>query len=151
VIKIKRTDSANNDFLELVQKLDAFLAEIDGDDHQFYAQFNKTGKLKYVIMVYENSLPVGCGAMREIESRQMEIKRMYTLPAYRGKGIASTVLQELEKWATELSYTKCVLETGNRQPEAISLYKKSGYRIIPNYGQYAQVGNSVCFEKSLTV
>jgi hypothetical protein len=55
----------------------------------------------------------------------------------------------LEKWTAELSYGKCILETGIKQPEAIGLYKKSGYTVIPNYGQYAGIENSVCFEKQL--
>jgi GNAT superfamily N-acetyltransferase len=79
----------------------------------------------------------------------MEIKRMYTLPECRGKGIATKVLIELEKWANELSYEKCILETGKKQPEAIALYKKNGYKLIPNYGQYAEMENSVCFEKEI--
>jgi len=79
----------------------------------------------------------------------MEVKRMYTLPESRGKGISSKVLGELEKWATELSCKKCILETGKKQPEAIGLYKKNGYEVIPNYGQYAGIENSVCFEKDL--
>jgi len=74
---------------------------------------------------------------------------MYTLPDSRGKGVASLILAELERWAAELSYGKCVLETGKRQPEAIGLYKKRGYQLIPNYGQYTGVENSVCFEKVL--
>jgi len=74
---------------------------------------------------------------------------MYTSPESRGKGIATKVLAELEKWATELSSEKCVLETGKRQPEAIALYNKNGYKIIPNYGQYAEMENSVCFEKEI--
>jgi GNAT superfamily N-acetyltransferase len=74
---------------------------------------------------------------------------MYTRPGARGKGIASLVLAELERWAGELSYGRCVLETGKRQPEAIALYKKRGYTSIPNYGQYIGVDNSVCFEKEI--
>jgi len=53
----------------------------------------------------------------------------------------------LERWAAELSYEKCILETGKKQPEAIALYKKNGYKLIPNYGQYAEIENSLCFEK----
>ena len=79
----------------------------------------------------------------------MEIKRMYTSPESRGKGIASSVLSELEGWASELSYEKCILETGKKQPEAIGLYEKNGYKTIPNYGQYAGIENSLCFEKHL--
>jgi GNAT superfamily N-acetyltransferase len=59
------------------------------------------------------------------------------------------VLAELETWAAELGCSKCVLETGGKQPEAIRLYEKSGYKRIPNYGQYVGVENSICFEKSL--
>ena len=80
----------------------------------------------------------------------MEVKRMYTLPGYRGKGYASKILAELENWAAEMSYGKCVLETGKKQPEAIQLYTRNNYTIIPNYGQYAGIENSVCFEKILT-
>ncbi len=74
---------------------------------------------------------------------------MYVLPEKRGHGIASLVLRELEAWAKELNYTSCILETGYKQPEAISLYKRNLYNIIPNYGQYAGVESSVCFEKVL--
>jgi len=74
---------------------------------------------------------------------------MYTLPEFRGKGIATKVLIELEKWTKELGYEKCILETGKKQPEAIALYKKNGYELIPNFGQYAGVDNSICFKKEM--
>jgi GNAT superfamily N-acetyltransferase len=149
VIKITRTDSDNQDFIELVKYLDADLAERDGNDHSFYAQFNRIDKIKYVVVAYENGKPMGCGAIKEYTSNTMEIKRMYTWPGSRGKGIATKVLTELETWATELSCEKCILETGKRQPEAIELYKKNGYKLISNYGQYAEIENSLCFEKEM--
>jgi putative acetyltransferase len=151
MIKIIRTDSDNQDFIELVKYLDTYLAEKDGDDHSFYAQFNRIDKIRYVIVAYENDKPVGCGAIKEYTSNTMEIKRMYTLPESRGKGIATKVLSELEIWATELRYEKCILETGKRQPEAIELYTKNGYKLISNYGQYAGIENSLCFEKEIKV
>jgi GNAT superfamily N-acetyltransferase len=150
MIRIVRTNSENTDFIELVKYLDADLAKRDGEEHSFYHQFNKIDKLKHVIVLYEHDRAIGCGAMKEILSDSMEIKRMYTVPEARGKGIASKVLQELEKWANELGYQKCILETGKKQPEAIALYKKSGYNLIPNYGQYAGIENSLCFEKVIS-
>lgn len=147
--RIIRTNSDNQVFVQLVKHLDADLAERDGEDHSFYAQFNKIDKIKYVVVAYEGDQPVGCGAIKEYAPDTMEIKRMYTLPESRGKGIASKVLHELEVWAAELSYEKCILETGKKQPEAIGLYKKNGYQIIPNYGQYAEIENSLCFEKPI--
>lgn len=144
-----RTNSSNDDFIHLVQQLDAELTERDGMDHSFYHQFNKIDSIKHVIVAYDNNHPIACGAIKEFDKETMEVKRMYTDPAYRGRGIASKLLQELEKWARELSYKKCVLETGKRQPEAINVYQHSGYSIIPNYGQYIGVENSICFEKQL--
>jgi len=148
-MEVIRTNSDNQDFVELVKFLDADLAIRDGKDHSFYAQFNKIDRIKHVVLAYDNGKPIGCGAMKEYAPDTMEIKRMYVPPESRGKGIAKLVLSELEKWAGELHYAKCILETGKRQPEAIGLYTKSGYRLIPNYGQYAGVENSVCFEKTL--
>lgn len=145
-----RTNSDNKDFIDLVKLLDAELAEIDGEEHVFYAQLNKTDTIKHVIVAYENGKPISCGAIREHSSTMMEVKRMYTLPEYRGKGLATKVLNELEKWASQLSYQKCILETGWRQPDAIRLYEKNGYSRIPNYGKYAGIVNSVCFEKEIT-
>jgi putative acetyltransferase len=149
MVKLVRIDSDDGDFIGLVKALDADLAKRDGDDHSFYSQFNKIDKIKHVVVAYENGVPTGCGAIKEFSPDSMEVKRMYTLPGSRGQGIASQILAELERWAAELSYEKCLLETGKRQPEAIALYKKRGYRLIPNYGQYAGVENSVCFEKVL--
>lgn len=145
--KILRTNSANPDFLELVRQLDIDLAIRDGDDHSFYHQFNKVDMIKYVVVAFENEVAVGCGAIKAYDAESMEVKRMYTPPEHRGKGIAVVVLNELEKWAAEIGYKKCVLETGKAQPEAIALYTKCGYDVIVNYGQYAGVENSVCFEK----
>lgn len=150
MINIIRTDSDSRDFTELVKFLDADLAERDGNDHLFYDQFNKVDKIKYVVVAYENGKPTSCGAIKEYTPDTMEVKRMYTTPENRGKGIATRVLNELESWAIELSYKKCVLETGKRQPEAINLYKRNGYKITANYGQYAAIENSLCFEKDLS-
>ncbi len=149
MLHIKRTDSNDPDFAPLVRLLDADLAERDGDEHVFYAQFNKVVSIRHVVVLYENERPVGCGAFKPFDEDSVEIKRMYVLPELRGQGFASQILEELERWAAESSFSRCVLETGKKQPEAISLYLKSGYAVIPNYRQYAEVENSVCFEKHL--
>jgi len=154
IVTLVRTDSTDAAFVGLVRLLDADLADRDGADHTFYAQFNTIAILKHVVVAYADAVPVGCGAIKEyspdsVEVKRVEVKRMFTLPDSRGKGVASQVLAELERWAAELGYQKCVLETGKRQPEAIALYEKRGYRIIPNYGQYVGVDNSVCFEKMI--
>jgi putative acetyltransferase len=149
MIHIIRTNSAHSDFVDLVNLLDADLAFRDGADHAFYAQYNKIVAINHVVVAYEGDMPVGCGAIKQFDSDSMEVKRMYVLPEKRGLGIAAKILAELESWAGEMDFNRCVLETGKKQPEAIALYNKSGYVVTPNYGQYIGVENSICFEKNV--
>ncbi|KQB37849.1 GNAT family N-acetyltransferase [Flavobacterium aquidurense] len=149
MISLKRTDSDDVDFQNLVVLLDQDLKIRDGEDHLFYNQFNKTDKIKHVIVFYENDIATGCGAFREKETDTVEIKRMFVHPDHRKKGIASQILKALELWAAEIKYPYTVLETGKKQPEAIALYQKSGYTIIPNYPPYEKMDNSVCMKKTL--
>jgi len=149
MIKLRRTNAKNQNFTALVNRLDSELAIRDGDDHAFYNQFNSISMIKYAIVAYENEIPIGCGAIKMFDSETMEVKRMFVAPEYRGKGIAHKILNELELWTIELGYYRCVLETGINQPEALALYHKSGYKRIPNYGQYEHVESSFCFEKRL--
>jgi len=149
MIQLIRTNSNNPDFIDLVALLDAYLAVKDGEDHAFYAQYNKIDSINQVVVVYHNNEAVACGAIKKMDADRMEIKRMFTKNKQRGKGLASQILRELETWTKELRYKKCVLETGKRQVEAIQLYLKNNYQIIPNYGQYIGVKDSVCFEKSI--
>jgi len=149
MLTLTRTDSTNTDFINLVKELTAYFAVIDGEDHAFYSKFNKIGSLKHVIVAYESDKALGCGAIREFSTDIVEVKRMYVLPECRGKGIASKILAELEGWAKDLGYNTCILETHKKQADAVALYNKAGYRVIPNCGQYANMETSICFEKKL--
>ncbi len=149
MISFTRTISGNSDFKNLVALLDADLKIRDGDDHSFYNQFNKIDSIRNVIVCFQNDTAIGCGTFKPYDKTTVEIKRMFVQPAYRGQGIAASILKELELWAAELNYSACILETGKKQPEAISLYKKAGYTITKNYGQYENVENSVCMAKTL--
>ncbi|WP_395077082.1 GNAT family N-acetyltransferase [Flavobacterium sp.] len=144
---LTRTTSENPDFQTLIIELDRLLKITDGDDHDFYSQYNETENIKNVLIFYDNQKPVGCGAFKAYDVNTAEIKRMYVLPEYRGKGIAPKILNELEVWSKELNYKKCILETGIKLQSAIALYLKSGYKITDNYGQYEDVENSICMKK----
>lgn len=149
MIIIQKTTPQHLDFKRLINALDADLSIRDGDEKDFHAQYNKTDKIEHAIVVFENEIAVGCGAIRHFDESTIEIKRMYVSPESRGKGIATQVLLTLEDWARTLGYTHAVLETGINYPEAIALYIKNGYERIPNYGQYENVISSRCFKKSL--
>ncbi len=150
-IELVRTDSSNEDFQNLVNELNAYLAELDGDEHEFYSQFNAIDQLKNVVVAYMYDKPVACGAMKAHDTEAMEIKRMFTSPENRGHGLGSKIVSELETWAKELGYTAIVLETGDRQPDAIALYLKMGFEKTANYGQYIGIANSRCFRKTLVI
>ena len=150
MITLVRTNSENQDFINLVKDLDAYLKITDGDEHDFYNQYNNIDVLKHTVVAYLNGKPVGCGAFKKFDKDSVEIKRMFTDTTARGKGVATKILSELEIWASELNYNACILETGIRQTEAVQFYKKNNYAIIPNYGQYINVSNSFCFKKMLS-
>ena len=146
---IHRTDSNSSGFQTLVKYLDATLAEHNGDQDAFFAQFNKIDMIKNCIVVYIDEIPAACGAFKELSGDTVEIKRMFTNSQFRKKGLGSSIIKELENWAKELGYQKAVLETSKDLTNAISVYEKNGFQRISNYGQYIGVDSSVCYEKNL--
>jgi GNAT superfamily N-acetyltransferase len=149
MIIIKRTNSEDSNFRQLVWLLDLYLDKSDKAAHCVCAPYNKIDTIKHAVVAYSADEAVGCGAIREYSSGAMEIKRMFVIEKERGKGIASMILDELENWVKELGFGKCILETGEKLPEAINLYQKKGYSRISNYGQYECLGSSVCFSKNI--
>jgi GNAT superfamily N-acetyltransferase len=146
---LKRTDSDDPDFRRLVAELDEYLAEIDGDEHAYYAQFNGIDKIANVVVAYEGDQAVGCGAFKPYSDMVAEIKRMFVHPEHRGKHIGRLILSDLEAWAGKTGFYECILETGHRQAAAVRLYQNCGYTVIPNYDQYAGVESSVCMKKQI--
>jgi GNAT superfamily N-acetyltransferase len=146
---IQRLDSTHPDFQNLVQYLDATLAEHNGNEDDFFSQFNTIDTLKNCIVVYIDQVPAACGAFKAFSEDTVEIKRMYTDLKFRKRGLASAVVAELESWAKESGFKKAVLETSSGLHHAISVYEKNGFSRIPNYGPYIGVETSVCYEKVL--
>ncbi len=95
--------------------------------------------------------PVGCGGWRAYRGSPhvAEIKRMYTVPAVRGRGVGMAILAAVEDSARRLGRTRIVLGTGDRQPEAVNLYKRAGYRPVPLFGPYREHDSSLCFARDL--
>ncbi len=149
MISMVRSSSSSKDFIDLTNQLDVDLNERNGSMQSSYNQFNIIQSLDTVIIAYLDETPVGCGCFKKYDTDCIEIKRMFVKPENRGMGISKKILNELEKWAAEIGYSKAILETGRNQTEAIGLYEKSGYLRIANYGQYIGMSNSICFGKDL--
>jgi putative acetyltransferase len=148
MLQLVRTDSSNQGFRDLVQLLDAYLSEKNGDQDAFFSAYNKIDQINNVVVGYEDGRAVACGAFKPYEG-MAEIKRMYVREHCRGRGLAGQVLKELEIWAAQSGFSFCVLETAKFMPDAVGLYRKHQYEIIPNYGQYEGVEDSVCMKKAV--
>jgi putative acetyltransferase len=99
---------------------------------------------------YLDGEPVACGAIRRIDAGVAEIKRMYVIPAARGRGYSRALLAALEEHARQLGARRLVLETGPRQEEALALYRRAGFSPVPRFGEYTHSALSLCMAKDLT-
>lgn len=147
-IFIKRTNSSDPDFKELVRQLDIDLwkryPEFQDEYNLYNIQF-----LDQAMVIYVDNEPIACGGFKKFDGETVEWKRVFVAPHYRNAGIGARLVEELEQWGRETGYRYAVLETGKRQPEAIRLYTKKGYGIIENYGPYKGMENSLCMKKEL--
>lgn len=146
-----RTTSQHQHFEQLVAQLDAELWIRYPAIQQNFAPHNKIDGRARVVIAYSDNQPVGCGCFKPMdETGSIEIKRMYVSPAARGRGIAGLILNELEIWAKTEGFRTSKLETGFNQPEAIALYRRCNYDVIPNYPPYTNMTESMCMAKELT-
>lgn len=146
-VRIIRTHSDEPDFGKLIAELDKHLSNVFGVQQEFYDRLNVINRSNTVVLAYKDEIPAGCGCLREYDSQTVEVKRMFVPAEYRGMGIASRVLHELEEWAKELGYKQIILETGTLLKEARALYQKHGYQVTEKWGEYVDAENSVCMKK----
>jgi GNAT superfamily N-acetyltransferase len=149
-ILLKRTNSTDPDFRSLIVQLDKELNERYGGLMQStYDQHNHIIDIDTVVIAYSSGRPAGCACFKRYDDTSAEIKRMFVKRTERGQGIAYKILSELELWAKESGFKDTILETGDKQHEAIALYQKLGYTITENYGQYSDLATSICMRKEL--
>jgi len=135
----------SSDAQRLIAELDAFLTELYPPEDNFL----ELPSADVFLVARDEGVAVGCGAVRFIDGTTAEIKRMYVSPAARGAGIGHRLLTDLESFAVDAGATRLVLETGERQLDALALYERFGFTVIPCFGEYAASKTSVCLEKTL--
>jgi GNAT superfamily N-acetyltransferase len=134
----------------------AAAAAADGaDDHDYLAEVTPElvrPPLGAFLVAWLEGEPAGCGALKPLPADPTvgEIKRMYTMPSARRRGVSRHVLVHLEAAAERLGYGRIQLETGLAQPEAMALYESHGWHRITPYGHYRHSPQSVCFAKDLS-
>jgi putative acetyltransferase len=149
MLRLLRVTSDHKDFQDLVRQLDQELWVRYGEAQGQYTSHNFVEQNRTVIVAYWDNRPSGCGCFKAFDSNTAELKRMFVNAQVRGKGIASAIVQELSAWALQSGFSRLILELGNNQPEALCLYKKSGFSVVDNYPPYVGMPLSICMAKTL--
>lgn len=147
----RRTNGKDSALVELVSHLDRFLEEINGAEIQRgrHAQYNKLDNIHHAYVVYLGEKPIACGAIRQYDENTVELKRMFVSPEARGYGVGLELGKRLESWARSLGYHQIILETNPNLTNAVRLYRKLGYDVIPKYGPYTVMPEALCMGKQL--
>ena len=103
----------------------------------------------FSIFSFDNNIPVACASFKKFNDECAEVKRVFVKEEYRGMGISKELMEMLEKQAKERGFRYFILESGELLVSAMALYRKIGYRVIPNYGQYVDMDESICMKKKL--
>lgn len=146
-----RTDGKNKDFIENCRLLDMDLDRRVGKEIQRekYNKYNQLDEIQEAIVIYEDNKLIGGGAIRRYNNEDIELKRIFVHPEYQGRGIGTKLVSLLVEWAMELGYKRIILETGELLAESYAVYKKLGFKVIPNYGPYVNMPESLCMAKNL--
>lgn len=144
------TDGSSLDFIELCHELDDFLNELVGgeENRAEYIPYNQLDDIHNVIVAYDD-IPVGSASFKKYDDECAEVKRVFVKEEYRNKGIANELMELLENAAREQGYRYLILESGKPLVAAMALYRKIGYKVISNYGQYRDMPDSICMKKEL--
>ena len=150
-MRFEYTDGYNKDFILLCHELDKFLNELVGgeENRAKYIQYNKVDDIHDVVIAYDNDIPVGSASFKKYDDENAEVKRVFVKKEYRGQGISNELMKMLEQRAREKGFKYFILESGEPLISAMALYRKIGYKVIPNYGQYVDMKDSVCMKKEL--
>lgn len=146
-----RTNGANADFIENCRLLDMDLDRRVGKKikRDKYRKYNQLDEIREAIVVYEDNKAIGGGAIRRYDDENVELKRVFVHTEYQGRGIGCRLVSSLIEWAMELGYRRMILETGELLAESCAVYRKLGFEVIPNYGPYVDMPESLCMAKDL--
>jgi putative acetyltransferase len=149
-VTVVHVEADNKDLAWLISGLDQYLEPLYPPEEIFTVDFAAPYiQDTYFVVAYVDGLPAGCGAIRPLNDAEVELKRFYVEPSFRRNGVAARLLHFLEDKARANGSAAIKLETGVRQPESISFYKKMGFDEIPLFGEYADCPTSLCFGKLL--
>jgi putative acetyltransferase len=152
VVQIRREDINSTVGANLITGLNAELSQRYPEEGATHFRLDPDEVVEgrgAFLVAYVGEKPIGCGAVRQLDAERAEIKRMFVIPEARGQGISRIILEALEMESRRLGVRQLVLETGERQAEAMALYSRAGFARIPPFGEYVDSPLSVCMRKEL--
>ena len=141
--------SADNNAINLFFLHDDYMMEFLGDDKCFYTRYSEKENLENIWVIYSDGSPVGCIAYRKKGDGVGEVKRLYIVKEYRGKGISKELLKTVERYAKEQGCNTLFLDTRITLEPAVSIYRSFGFNIVFQQGLYIQMEKNIATNPNL--
>ena len=145
------TDGSNEDFHNFYLKTEEYYSNIVGGlkNREAFVPYNISESISDVLIAYVSGVAVGCAGLKKYSDSDVEIKRVWVDPEFRGNHISADMMDLLEEKALELGFKRTILQTRPQMESAVRLYTKRGYELIENYPPYDKLDGAICFAKRL--
>lgn len=145
------TDGNDEDFRIFYLKTEEFYSSIVGGrkNREAFVPYNISNSISDVLIASVSGVAVGCAGLKKYSDSDVEIKRVWVDPEFRGNHISADMMDKLEAKAIELGFKRAILQTRPQMEAAVSLYTKRGYKLIDNYPPYDKLDGAICFAKEL--
>ena len=145
------TNGNNEDFQKFYIKTEKFYSSIVGGlkNRVAFVPYNISDSITDVLIASVSGVAVGCAGLKAYSDSDVEIKRVWVDPEFRGNHISTAMMDALEKKAIELGFKRAILQTRPQMEEAVHLYTKRGYVLVDNYPPYDKLEGAICFAKEL--
>ena len=150
-INYRWTDGNDEDFRKFYLKTEEFYSSIVGGlkNREAFVPYNLSESISDVLIASVDGVAVGCAGLKAYSDSDVEIKRVWVDPEFRGNHISSAMMDALEQRAAELGFGRAILQTRPQMEAAVHLYTKRGYELIDNYPPYDKLEGAICFAKRL--
>ncbi len=150
-ITYKWTDGNNEDFHRFYLKTEEYYSRLVGGkgNRAAFIPYNVSESISDVLIAYYGSVAVGCAGLKRYSDADVEVKRVWIDPAFRGHHIATNLMKRLEERSREQHYKRAILQTRPIMIDAVTLYTNRGYSLIQNYPPYDELEGAICMAKKL--
>ena len=140
------TDGSSKDFQMFYRKTEDYYSKIVGgvSNRAGFIPYNLSESISDVLIAYSDGTAVGCAGLKKYSDADVEIKRVWVEPDWRGKKIATQLMEHIEEKARLKGFKRAILQTRPIMTDAIGLYEKRGYVLIDNYPPYDKLEGAIC-------